>query len=85
MCNIPGHRPINNIIQEVKNNKLQYVSFSALLKKDLTNPFSLQNQQINALNVEKKDTWPRSVKKKYHMILPGFKDNFAIPVDSMAI
>ena len=48
----------------MKNNKLQYVSFSALLKKDLTNPFSVQHQQINASNVEKKDTGQRSAKKE---------------------
>ena len=53
-------------------------------EKDLRNPFSVQNQQINASNVEKKDTGQKSAKKKFHMTLPGFKDNVAIPVDSMA-
>jgi len=66
----------------VKNNKLQYASCSALLKKDPRNPSLGQNQQINASNVEKKDIGQRSAKRKCHTTLPGFKDNGAIAVDS---
>ena len=52
------------------------------MKKDLRNPFSVQNQQINASNVEKKDTGQRSAKRKSQTTLSGFKDNGIIAVDS---